>query len=265
MKEINLEELKDLQLQMLKKIDEFCVKNNIKYFLSYGSLIGAIRHHGYIPWDDDIDIAMLRDDYNRFLSSFNGSVKDLEVNAPELNWNFYAPYANVYDTRTVLIEGDNGHHGLEMGVKIDVFPFDALPKSDFIYTITWKLIQFLQYGLKTKRVLTPFRKLTIKDKFLKVFFSCIPYSLIQISIHKLATSSRMTEDSDVMLRTMVVYGRKRAKMDIFKEDKYVPFEGYSFPVPVGADELLRLFYGDYMKLPPEEQRVAKHGFTAYWK
>ena len=97
MKEIGIDELKKLQVEMLVLIDEFCQHNNIRYSLSSGTLIGAVRHKGYIPWDDDIDIMMPREDYDRFVSTFNGAYGHLSLLAPEINCNYYAPYANVFD------------------------------------------------------------------------------------------------------------------------------------------------------------------------
>ncbi len=133
MKEIEIEELKRLQVDMLKCIDDFCVSNGIKYSLSSGTLIGAVRHQGYIPWDDDIDIMMLRDDYDRFVQMFNGSYSHLSLLAPELDWGYYAPYANVFDNRTLLQEGNNGHRGMQLGVKIDIFPIDFVAVDEFTY------------------------------------------------------------------------------------------------------------------------------------
>ena len=101
-----------MQVDILAAVDKFCEQNNIRYSLSSGTLIGAIRHNGYIPWDDDIDLMMPRADYDRFISTFNGVVEHLSVMAPELNANYYAPYANVYDNRTHLNEGCNGHRGI---------------------------------------------------------------------------------------------------------------------------------------------------------
>ena len=119
-KYINVEELKHIQLDMLSDIAEFCEQNNIKYFLAYGTLIGAIRHKGYIPWDDDIDICMPRPDYDKFLSLYNKKDSAYKAVAFELDENYKLPFAKVNDTRTVMWE--TMYDQDVFGVYIDVFP-----------------------------------------------------------------------------------------------------------------------------------------------
>lgn len=265
MKKIGLEELKDIQLEMLKKIDDFCREQNIKYFLSAGTLIGAVRHHGYIPWDDDIDIMMLRQDYDKFIHSFNGNIKDLSVCAPELNWNFYAPFANVFDTRTILEERDKSYRGETISVKIDIFPFDNLPSNEFVYFVTRKIVLILNAIMRVKRLTIPFSEMTTKHKFVKCLLCWFPYTLAQKIIHTIATSNKNDKTADVFLRTFDIKKPMRARREIFQEAIYVPFEHYVFPIPQKADEFLRIRYGDYMILPPKEERIPHHNFTAYWK
>ena len=129
MKTISTEELKRIQLDILLVFHDFCIENGLEYSLFAGTLIGAVRHKGYIPWDDDIDICMTRPNYEKFIHSFNGHFPNYYVAAPELDWNYYAPYANVCDNRTLLLEGKNGHNGQEIGVKIDIFPIDGCTSS----------------------------------------------------------------------------------------------------------------------------------------
>lgn len=142
MRLISFEEHKKIQLSILRDIDVFCQKNQIKYFLAFGTLLGAIRHKGFIPWDDDIDIAMPRPDYNKFILSFNGMVDNLKVLAPEIDLDYYAPYANVYDTRTVLEEKGTSHLKFEIGVKIDVFPIDGVPTNKIVYCFVSSIMRF---------------------------------------------------------------------------------------------------------------------------
>ena len=97
MKTINIKELKEIQIAILNDIDKFCKKNQIKYWLDYGTLIGAIRHSGYIPWDDDIDIGMLREDYDKFIKTYNNQATKYKLLACENDNDYYFPFAKVID------------------------------------------------------------------------------------------------------------------------------------------------------------------------
>lgn len=270
MKEISQDELLSLQIDILKKVDAFCRANTIPYTIYGGTCIGAVRHQGYIPWDDDIDIAMTRPNYERFIHSFNGKIEHLDLYAPELNWNYYAPYANVCDNRTILDEGENGHHGMEIGVKIDVFPIDVTPADTNEYMSNVHLINHYWHCLSIKRIKMNLvwksskrRWLScLKEKALLLFQS---YSGIQKKIRKIAVKYSDEETNHVTLVCYHFNRDTRCSKQAFDEYIDVPFENITVSMLKGYDECLTKFYGDYMKLPPEEQRVPHHGFTAYWK
>ena len=129
-KYIDIDEQKKIQLEMLKEIRDICDEAGLMYFLGGGTLLGAVRHKGYIPWDDDIDLMMPREDYNKLLKIFNekcnGKSKLLYYgNLKE----YYYPYAKVVNTETRLVELDCRNLD-EMGVFIDIFPIDFLPEDD---------------------------------------------------------------------------------------------------------------------------------------
>ncbi len=274
MKEIGLEELKELQLDILQKVHQFCCANNIRYSLAAGTLLGAIRHKGYIPWDDDIDILMPRPDYEKFLGIFNGSYPELEVLAPELDWNYYAPYANICNKRTILKEGALNHRNKELGVKIDVFPIDGVPDDPEDYKL---------YDSKMKRSLQKisYKKWTIRD-FKKAWrdnkkgflILILNYSLIcftkfaklQKKHHDLAVRYPF-EHSKYADNTVFNTSQnlKRVERSYFENYITVPFENYTFFVLKEYDSYLRVIYGDYMQMPPEDQRIPHHDFYACWK
>lgn len=267
MKTILPEELNVIQLNILDDIHQYCVHNSIRYSLAFGSLIGAIRHHGYIPWDDDIDIMMPRPDYDVFINTFNGAYKHLVVDAPELNWNYYAPYANVYDNRTLLLEGSNGHRGLELGIKIDVFPIDGTPESNTEYEQLRKEIWHLNGILYAKRRLLkldtesfPYLKTRIKYCFKS-------YVRVQKEIAGLLASHPFSTSSFADELAFNPYLKSSSRVPVTVYEKYIDvyFEDRYYRAIADYDSFLTNVYGDYMRLPPKEKQIPHHGFTAFWK
>ena len=121
--------LKELELNILKNIAEFCDKNKMRYYLCGGTLLGAVRHKGFIPWDDDMDIAMPREDYIKFQKSYNGYSDRYVVNGIENNEQWHMPFARVEDLDTVLYEHTLKPKYEKCHVFVDVFPIDGIPKN----------------------------------------------------------------------------------------------------------------------------------------
>lgn len=265
----DIEKLKKIQLDILLEVNDFCIAHGIRYSLDSGTLLGAIRHKGYIPWDDDIDIIMPRPDYNRFLKEFNGKCKNLKVFAPELDWDFYAPYANICDIRTILDEGANSHRKVEMGIKIDVFPIDGAPICDSQYYSVLRRIKFLNAILEAKRhnILKMQKKCSfrvVKYIILKVLSFPLSYSFVQKKIFKYSTNIKF-EKCQCAAKLSYTWTKNRCNRDVFEEYVDCNFEGFKVKIIKRYDEYLNKLYGNYMQLPPEKDRVPQHGFIAYWK
>lgn len=260
MKTININELKSIQIDLLQKTTDFCEKNGLRYFLCGGTLIGAIRHKGFIPWDDDIDIAMPRPDYDIFVKSFNESNNYFQVVDLTINSDYAYPFAKVYDNRTILKELH--YPGDTFGVYIDIFPADGVKNTGQI-----KKIMLLRKILNTKRANYYHR--TVFKKIINTFgkLLLLPFSAHQIGKWMDNEARRYafcSVPSAGLIANPLGLGEKVDK-SVFDSDVYQEFEGHKYRVPVGYDTWLRSIYGDYMQLPPVEHRVTHHTFEAYWK
>ena len=260
MKVINFDELKSIQLDLLQKTVDFCENNNLRYFLCGGTLIGAIRHKGYIPWDDDIDIAMPRPDYDKFMKTFNQSGNYYQVVNPDINPKYEYCFTKVFDNRTVLKELH--YPGDTFGVYIDIFPADGVNGASQIYKI-----MLLRKLLNTKRANYYHRTL-----FKKLINTIGKILLLPFSAHQIACwmdkECRKYIFGSVPKAGVIANPFGPGEMvdkSVFDSDIYQDFEGHRYRVPVGYDIWLRSVYGDYMQLPPEEHRVTHHTFEAWWK
>ena len=268
MKQIELSELRLLQLEMLQFVHDFCVENKISYSLSGGTLLGAVRHKGYIPWDDDIDIMMTRPDYERFYRLFNAqNHENYKFIFSNNEKQYFQPFGKVINQKTLLCE----HYDRKidsLGVYIDVFPVDGLPENLTQRQQYWKKIA------KLKNINTLlYEKSNKKEKGLKKIIRFILFYLLRILpanlfakiINRCAIKNPF-ESSEYVACSVFGYGQKEeVPKSIY--DKYVllDFENKKFFAMQGYDTYLKSLYGDYMQLPPAEKQIAKHDFEVYWR
>lgn len=262
MKKIEIDELKKIQLQILDDVVAFCDKENLTYFLAYGTLIGAIRHNGYIPWDDDIDLVMPRDDYDYFLRHYNRSTERYKVLDYEVDSKYLYPFGKVIDTETFLNE--NCYIGYELGVNIDIFPLDEVDAAGKMLRherMVRKIIFFKTMPWSNKRSLMKNIVLTLG----RGVFSVVPLeSLIK---HTICYAKKLRGTGSEKL-SVPVDGASSVKVwekKWFEEMEYHQFEGKEYKIPKEYDVWLRAVYGNYMELPPEDQRESLHDIEAYWR
>ncbi|MBQ9097610.1 MAG: LicD family protein [Clostridia bacterium] len=266
MRELSFEEIKKYELDILKEVAEFCDKNNLRYFLAFGTLIGAVRHKGFIPWDDDIDIQMPREDYNKFIQTFESE-----------NYKLVQPYdkqakhtiAKVIDKRTLKIEKSIKYKkGEELGIDVDIFPIDGQPyeEKEFLKYFNKKHLLYKMFSY----IVIDVKAYSIRGKLafgIPILISkCIGKNLIMKRIDKISARYPYEENDYVGSTSSLYEGvENRTLKQWYDGTAEVDFEGYKFKAPVGYCEILTQLYGNYMQLPPEEQRVTHHSNHCYLK
>ena len=254
MKEIGIDELKSLQMQILDYVDSFCRTRGIKYTISGGTLLGAVRHGGYIPWDDDIDIQMTRKEYERFTQLWgeHDNKSPYELLNIESGKNLGYPFGKVHDNRTVTYVGKLKR----TGVYIDVFPVDEVADE----------IDFQKRHERVKQ-LYKIRALIfkIRRKFPKEVISRFFYRKVAEKINNVA---KKREGKACSLTYEMVSGlicKKPIPSEVFNSYKDVGFEDRTYMSVNDCDTYLKCTFGNYMQLPPVEKRVSHHEFEAFWK
>ena len=265
MEEIDLNELRKIQVKILDDIHLFCKKNRIKYWIDCGTLLGAIRHKGYIPWDDDIDIGMLREDYEKFLKTYNNRDSRYKLLAIENDKEYNFQFGKVIDSNTILWEPDP-ETGVKSGVYVDVFVYDNAPDDD-------KLVKKMydkrdKYNKLRNAQLYPnmYDKSSFKKRVMHFFVNCYLKLLPKTYYSKkcIKNSKKYMNEKTKRVGNFTSNARICCDKKIFKKFIEVTFEKKKYMAPVGYDDWLKAFYGDYMKLPPKEKRVSLHKFKAYY-
>lgn len=265
MKEITPNELKKIQLDILKEVHNFCIENNIKYSLAYGTMIGAVRHKGYIPWDDDIDIFMLRSDYEQFIELFNKRNSKYRVVNGQLNKSLPFVFSKIENTETVLIEKSSCK--FQLGVNIDLFPLDYVPDDLNGRVKLYKKIRVWDTLRQIKVIAISNSRSFIKNLILgigKLSIMMIPVRFI-ISRHNQLINRVNKKTNTIGDITNCDYNERPCiSLSAFKDTESVEFEGYKFNIMTGWKEFLTNVYGDFMQLPPIDKQVTHHAFKAYW-
>ncbi|NLC93910.1 MAG: LicD family protein [Treponema sp.] len=258
--------MNDLQkaiLNILIDVDKVCRKHKINYFLDGGTALGAVRHGGFIPWDDDIDIGMLREDYEKFLSIAQEELGDeYFIQTIETEKKYYQIFAKVRKNNTLFVEPPIRNLNIHKGIFIDIFPFDYLPKNNYekyLQKVT-DLISVLykrgfpdlnemprnniKYYIKNvlHRSLYYLRNLRSKDKILN-------------EINNIIQAGREIEGEKLIASYAYADGKLAFDSAVIFPVREIKFEGYTFFIHNDPEKYLKMEYGDYMKLPDEKDRI----------
>ncbi len=264
---IDRDQLKTIQLEIMDYFHLWCEAHGIHYYITAGTLIGALRHKGFIPWDDDIDVVMLRSDYERMLQKYKNDER-YRLYTIETDESCIYPYAKIYDSRTVMIEGNEKDHP-PIGVNIDIFPLDNVTNNYQDAVNMKKRLRLINNILGVKHLDMVDRgilkNITVAIlRFISKFFS---YSWLVKRIIIKSKKYINNEDSRYIVNAVIFAKGEREilEREWFKDTIDLEFEGRQYKAPVGADQYMKRLFGDYMKLPPEDKRVSHHRFKAYYK
>ena len=266
MKAIGIEELKLIQLDILSTIDRFCRENHIKYSLGCGSMLGAARHKGYIPWDDDIDIYLLRDEYEKLIAMIPNTLDDIQIASLKRDTRWDRAYSKAYNCRTEVQDAGNKYR---IGVGIDIYPIDIVPENDIDWLTydkkrrryqqiyEWKISMIFRKGRKWwKYLFLPFVKLLL-----------IPFPTRKFAefIENYSMKFKGGDSPYVFECCQGVLQKRPFKRSTLENLIDMPFEDRVFCGMRDYDEYLTNAYGDWRELPPLEKRVSHHVYKAWWK
>lgn len=254
-----LRRLQLTELEILKEAVRICEDNMLQYFLFSGTLLGAVRHGGFIPWDDDIDIAMPRKDYEQFLVLCKEQLDSryyLHCNDTDLS--YWQPYAKVRKNNTVFDEVAIAHLNVPKGIYVDIFPLDCADRqTSLLQTIQATVVAYVQVLILYRTGLYSSRGIGWKKRLL-LSASCV-FSAHSLSKFQQGIMSWNRNDDAPYYVSLGSPGGTSSKQgipkDIFLPPTEVEFEGEMFSAPRDWDYVLKRMYNDYMRLPPEDKRV----------
>lgn len=258
MEKMVMTELQTKQLQMLLAFDDLCKRNKIKYFLGYGTALGAVRHKGFIPWDDDVDVIMLREDYNRICE-----LKKEEFPAGLFLQTVYTdseypyPFAKLRDVNTTFVEKGYGKLNICHGIYIDIFPLDTISSHFGKRIVQYFLAEYIWAMTAKYRITGRMGKMITN-----ILNWRVPEEKYLRRIHAAEKKIILYGEGGSKVALLSYGGRAKDARDFFSlqwfEPVMVEFEGYEFPITREIDQVLTKMYGNYMQLPPEKDRTAGH-------
>ena len=255
-----LKRLQSIELEILKMLDRFCSKYNVQYSLYAGTALGAVRHKGFIPWDDDVDIAMTRDAFNRFCYLWRKHpVEGYTLSCLQYDDSCAVCHAKVHKNNTVLLSKGEiesiGHHG----IWVDIFPLDKVGDQKNQKRVFRKAIELILLA----RANTKSTNDTIQKKITREIVSMIPWKIRKKLIRKILkwiteNNKKLASDYSIVSLSAMYAFKYRFPKGMTDQTEKIEFSGYMFDIYKEYDVMLSTIYGNYMELPPENKRVYTH-------
>ncbi len=268
MKTIKIEEHKKILLDILKYLDKVCRDNNIKYSLCGGSLIGAVREHGIIPWDDDIDVILTKSEYEKLIKTLK-KVKNskFKILTYKLNNTYYYPFAKIVDNETILEEKDCKKIE-NYGIYIDIFTYNNLPENKILKKIHCSFIRFFMKLIQSSYYIniSKDKKFYYLRKIKNKICNFIGHKRL-LKIYTFICNFYNNKKSKECISNWPIYNMKNEIQKKSDTIKYIDidFNGINVMIFENYDNILKKTFGDYMELPPKEERKAKHDSKIYWR
>lgn len=256
-----LRDVQLIQLEMLREVKGICQKNDIEFFLVAGTLLGAVRHSGFIPWDDDLDIGMTKDNYIKFLKIAPDYLKnDFFLQNYETDNNFGAIFSKIRKKNTLYTEKNASNSGAKDGIFIDIFCFSDTPEKQNLFE---KQMYIYKRLLLLKQGYIFWDKFNFKKnvlyKSLEIISKLISKKKLISRIEKIIFFENINSTKCVNYGGAYNFDKEIMKKSSAENIIYLKFENEQMPVPSDYQSILENIYGDFMKYPPMEERNNRHG------
>ena len=257
-----MNKLQERQYELLVEFDRICKKNNLEYFLDGGTLLGAVRHQGFIPWDDDLDVSMFRDDYEKFKEIVKKDLDDRYFfQNYETDNNFGFMFGKLRIKNTKYTERVCKNTKAQDGIFIDIFPFDTTSadekesEKDFKKVVILRMMLLLKnkYIIETDTFIKKIEKV-----ILKIMSLFVSKQYIIEKINKIASKYKDVETGYFTNYSTPYFNKSRLQKKWYNSTKFLKFETKDYPCPSNYNDDLEYIFGDYMTLPPVEKRRS-HG------
>lgn len=257
----------ELELKVLLELDSICKKNGINYALSGGTLLGAIRHGGFIPWDDDIDVNMMRDDFNRFRKICKTELSNkyfYQSHNTDVDYQYL--FDKIRIRNTIFKETYLSNHNINHGIYIDIFPVDKIPNSKLLAKLLYIQFRFYRIGLMGKYLNIDARNGLRKllAYIVRIVYAPFPIQFLRKQAEKCITKF---DNNKKCKKVQCFVGPDAHKeifpISIFENLERHEFEGHMLLVPIEYNKILKNKYGDYMKLPLKESRKTRHNLDEF--